>query len=62
MLGVGGYAFDPSRTSLLVAVAPVGVMALTFSNRFQGESGAIAMAILWSMVASVLMIPVLIAI
>ena len=61
MLGVGGYAFDPARTSLMVAVAPVGVMALTFSNRFAGESGAIAMAILWSMVASVLVIPILIA-
>ena len=53
---------DPARTTMLVMASPVGVMALTFANRYDGESGAIAMAILWSMVISVLIVPMLIAI
>lgn len=62
VLVIGGYEFDPARTTMLVTASPVGVMALTFANRYDGESGSIAMAILWSMVISVLVIPVLIAI
>ena len=62
VLMLGGYAFDPARTTMLVMASPVGVMALTFANRYDGESGAIAMAILWSMVISVLIVPMLIAI
>lgn len=62
VLVLGGYAFDPARTTMLVTVAPVGVMALTFANRYDGEKGAVAMSILWSMVISILVIPVLIAI
>jgi len=62
LLALGGYAFDPARTTILVTAAPVGVMALTFASRYDGEKGAVAMSILWSMVISVLIIPVLIAI
>ena len=57
----GGYALEPARTSLLVAVSPVGIMALTFASRYGGETDAIALSILWSFVMSVLAIPVLLA-
>ena len=57
----GGYALEAARTSLLVAVSPVGIMALTFANRYGGEADAIALSILWSFVLSVLAIPVLLA-
>jgi predicted permease len=57
----GGYTLEPARTSLLVAVSPVGIMALTFASRYGGETDAIALSILWSFVISVLAIPVLLA-
>ena len=57
----GGYALEAARTSLLVAVSPVGIMALTFANRYGGETDSIALSILWSFVLSVLAIPVLLA-
>jgi predicted permease len=57
----GGYALEPARTSLLVAISPVGIMALTFASRYGGETDAIALSILWSFVISVLSIPVLLA-
>jgi predicted permease len=57
----GGYALEPARTSLLVAISPVGIMALTFASRYGGETDAIALSILWSFVISVLAIPVLLA-
>ena len=57
----GDYTLDSARTSLLVAVSPVGIMALTFANRYGGEADAIALSILWSFVLSVLAIPVLLA-
>jgi malonate transporter len=61
ILVLGGYALDAARTSLLVAVSPVGIMALTFASRYGGEKDAIALSILWSFVLSVLAIPVLLA-
>ncbi|MEX0503124.1 AEC family transporter [Alphaproteobacteria bacterium LSUCC0719] len=61
ILVLGGYALDTARTSLLVAVSPVGIMALTFASRYGGEKDAIALSILWSFVLSVLAIPVLLA-
>jgi malonate transporter len=57
----GGYTLEAARTSLLVAVSPVGIMALTFASRYGGETDAIALSILWSFVLSVLAIPVLLA-
>ena len=57
----GGYTLEPARTSLLVAVSPVGIMALTFASRYGGETDAIALSILCSFVISVLAIPVLLA-
>ena len=57
----GGYALEAARSSLLVAVSPVGIMALTFANRYGGERDAIALSILWSFVLSLLAIPVLLA-
>ena len=57
----GGYTLEAARTSLLVAVSPVGIMALTFASRYGGERDAIALSILWSFVLSVLAIPVLLA-
>jgi malonate transporter len=61
ILILGGYALDTARTPLLVAVSPVGIMALTFASRYGGEKDAIALSILWSFVLSVLAIPVLLA-
>ncbi len=61
ILVLSGYALDAARTSLLVAVSPVGIMALTFASRYGGEKDAIALSILWSFVLSVLAIPVLLA-
>jgi len=57
----GSYGLEAARTSLLVAVSPVGIMALTFASRYGGERDAIALSILWSFVLSVLAIPVLLA-
>lgn len=57
----GGYVLEAARTSLLVAVSPVGIMALTFASRYGGEKDAIALSILWSFLLSVLAIPVLLA-
>lgn len=57
--------------NFLLSVFPVALMFFlgfalgqrgTFANRYDGETGAVAMSILWSMVISVLVIPVLIAI
>lgn len=55
----GGYAIEAARTTLMVTVAPVGIMALTFASRYNGETQAIAQAILWSFFLSVLFIPIL---
>lgn len=55
----GGYDFDVARTTLMVTVAPVGVMALTFASRYGVETSAIAQAILWSFILSVVMIPLI---
>jgi predicted permease len=57
----GGYALEAARTSLLVAVSPVGIMALTFASRYGAGTDAIASSILWSFLLSVLAIPVLLA-
>ena len=57
----GGYALEAARTSLLVAVSPVGIMALPFASRYGGGTDAIALSILWSFLLSVLAIPVLLA-
>ena len=55
----GGYAMEVARTTLMVTAAPCGIMALTYASRYGGETQAIAQAILWSFVLSVLFIPVL---
>lgn len=56
---LGGYTIDVARTTLMVTAAPVGIMALTFASRYNGETQAIAQAILWSFCLSVLFIPIL---
>ena len=55
----GGYAIEAARTTLMVTVAPVGVMALTFASRYGGKTDAIAQSILWSFCLSVILIPIL---
>ena len=57
---VVGHVLEAARTSLLVAVSPVGIMA-DFASRYGGERDAIALSILWSFVLSVLAIPILLA-
>ena len=55
----GGYAIEAARTTLMVTVAPVGVMALTFASRYDGKTDAIAQSILWSFCLSILLIPLI---
>ena len=54
----GGYAVEEARTTLMVTVAPVGVMALTFASQYNGETDAIAQSIVWSFFLSILLIPI----
>ncbi len=54
---VGGYSIEAARTTLLVTVAPVGVMALTFASRYDGKTDAIAQAMVWSFCLSIFLIP-----
>lgn len=61
IVGLAGYSFDAARTTLMVTAAPVGVMALTFASRYGVETDAIARAIFWSFLVSIVMIPVIAA-
>jgi predicted permease len=55
-----GYDLDTAKTTMLVAVAPVGLMALTFAPRYNVETGPIAIAMLWSMIISICLIPIIV--
>jgi predicted permease len=54
------YDLDTAKTTMLVAVAPVGLMALTFAPRYNVETGPIAIAMLWSMIISICLIPIIV--
>ena len=55
-----GYTFDVAQTTMLVTIAPVGLMALTFAPRYNVESGGIVHSMLWTMILSICLIPVLV--
>ncbi|MBT5728092.1 MAG: hypothetical protein HOI73_01610, partial [Alphaproteobacteria bacterium] len=48
------------KTTILVAAAPVGLMALTFAPRYNVETGPISIAMLWSMIISICLIPIIV--
>ena len=55
-----GYNFDVAQTTMLVTIAPVGLMALTFAPRYNVDTGGIAHSMLWTMLLSMGLIPVLV--
>lgn len=55
-----GYDFDVAQTTMLVTIAPVGLMALTFAPRYNVETGGIVYSMLWTMILSICLIPVLV--
>jgi hypothetical protein len=42
---------------LMVAVAPVGLMPMTFASKYKAETSAIALSMLWTFIVSLLLIP-----
>ena len=57
ILTLGGHLIEDSRTTLMVAVAPVGLMAFTFAPKYEVRTEAIALSILWTFIASIFMVP-----
>ena len=55
-----GYEFDVAQTTMLVTIAPVGLMALTFAPRYNVDTGGIVHSMLWTMFLSICLIPVLV--
>ena len=55
----GNYHIDIARTSLMVAAAPVGLMALTFAPRYGVSTAPIALSILWTFLASLIVLPLI---
>ena len=55
---LGGHLIENSRTTLMVAAAPVGLMAFTFAPKYDVRTDAIALSILWTFIASLLLIPI----
>ena len=53
----GGYEVDDARTTLMVASAPVGLMALTFAPKYNVQTEAIAISIFWTLIGSLVLIP-----
>ena len=53
----GGYEVDSARTTLMVAAAPVGLMAFTFAPKYKVRSEAIAISIFWTLIGSLFLIP-----
>ncbi|MFL2802580.1 MAG: AEC family transporter [Paracoccaceae bacterium] len=58
ILLLGGHLIENSRTTLMVAAAPVGLMAFTFAPKYNVRTEAIALSILWTFIASMLLIPI----
>ena len=56
---IGSYSFAEAQTTLMVTVAPVGIMAVTFANRYKINAEAVAQSVLWSFLMSILFIPIL---
>jgi len=52
-----GHLIEDSRTTLMVAVAPVGLMAFTFAPKYEVRVEAIALSILWTFIASIFLVP-----
>ncbi len=46
-----------AKTTLMVSVAPVGVMALTFAPKYNIQTDAIARSILWTFLGSQILVP-----
>ena len=55
-----GYDSDVAQTTMLVTIAPVGLMALTFAPRYDVDTGGIVHSMLWTMILSICLIPVLV--
>ena len=53
----GGYEVDSARTTLMVAAAPVGLMAFTFAPKYKVRSEAIAISIFSTLIGSLFLIP-----
>ncbi len=56
---IGGHSVEYARTTLMVAAAPVGLMAFTFAPKYQVRTEAIAISILWTLIGSLVLIPFL---
>lgn len=56
---IGSYSFEKAQTTLMVTVAPVGIMAVTFANRYKINAEAVAQSVLWSFLMSILFIPII---
>jgi len=54
---IGGYGIENARTTLMVAAAPVGLMAFTFAPKYEVQIEAIAISILWTFLGSLVLIP-----
>lgn len=57
IISFGNYEVEVARTTLMVAAAPVGLMALTFAPKYKVKTGAIATSILWTLVGSLILLP-----
>ena len=57
ILILGGHLIENSRTTLMVAAAPVGLMAFTFAPKYGVSTEAIGLSILWTFIASLFLIP-----
>ena len=56
---IGSYSFAEAQTTLMVTVAPVGIMAVTFASQYKINAEAVAQSVLWSFLMSILFIPIL---
>ena len=56
---IGRYSFVEAQTTLMVTVAPVGIMAVTFASRYNMNAEAVAQSVLWSFLMSIIFIPIL---
>ena len=57
ILYVFHYEWAESKTTILVTVAPVGVMAMTFATRYGVPTQAISKSMFWSLLLSLALIP-----
>ena len=57
ILYVFHYEWAEAKTTILVTVAPVGVMAMTFATRYGVPTQAISKSMFWSLLLSLALIP-----